>query len=186
MPKTFEKIGNTDYKDIQNKQYITLDADAAAKTAQALTEQNIPFSGIKFEDSTKFTVSAENLDKFKVAAFDAVLMDKPVQERSQQKSQIIGNTDYKSIPDKQYANVSAEKAQSMAKVFEQKGVPFSGIIKGNKATITLSAKDMEQFKDELKEPEKKSVIGQLRDNKAKTSQQNKPKTPQKSKGAEIC
>ena len=64
-------------------------------------------------------------------------------------------------------------------------MPFSGIIKGDKATITLSAKDMEQFRDELKAPEKKSVIGQLKENKAKAEQPSKPKTRQKSKGVEI-
>ena len=277
MAKNYEKIGNTEYKDIQDKQYITLDADVAAKTAQALTEQNIPFSGLDYGGSTKFTVSAENLDKFKSVAFDVsqeqvaaapakeeqtaekpqrddiignteyksipdkqyftlrtptaekvakaldeagikfsgrvdgketkltisaadvdkyktiaydtVFVDKSAKEKpTQQKSEIIGNVEYKDIPDKQYAKVSTEKAQSMAKVFEEKGVPFSGMIKGDKATITLSGKDMQQFRAALAEPEKaekKSIMGQLKDNKAKTSQQqNQHKDKTKSKGAE--
>ena len=277
MAKNYEKIGNTEYKDIQDKQYITLDADVAAKTAQALTEQNIPFSGLDYGDSTKFTVSADNLDKFKAIAFevsqeqtaatpakeeqtaekpqrddiignteyksipdkqyftlrtptaekvakaldeagikfsgrvdgeetkltisaadvdkyktiayDTVFVDKSAKEKpAQQKSEIIGNAEYKDIPDKQYAKVSPEKAQSMAKVFEEKGVPFSALIKGDKATITLSGKDMQQFKAALSEPEKaekKSIMGQLKDNKAKTSQQqNQHMDKTKSKGAE--
>lgn len=274
------KIGNTEYKDIQDKQYVTIEGDAAAKTAQALTEQNIPFSGLDYGDSTKFTVSAENLDKFKSVAFDVsqeqvaadpakeektaeqqqkpqrediignteyksipdkqyfalrtstaekvakaldeagikfsgrvdgketkltisaadvdkyktiaydtVFVDKSAKEKpAQQKSEIIGNAEYKDIPDKQYAKVSTEKAQSMAKVFEEKGVPFSGIIKGDKATITLSGKDMQQFRAALAEPEKaekKSIMGQLKDNKAKTSQQQSHhKAKVTSKGAE--
>ena len=271
------KIGNTEYKDIQDKQYVTIEGDAAAKTAQALTEQNIPFSGLDYGGSTKFTVSAENLDKFKSVAFDVsqeqvaaapakeeqtaekpqrddiignteyksipdkqyftlrtptaekvakaldeagikfsgrvdgketkltisaadvdkyktiaydtVFVDKSAKEKpTQQKSEIIGNVEYKDIPDKQYAKVSTEKAQSMAKVFEEKGVPFSGMIKGDKATITLSGKDMQQFRAALAEPEKaekKSIMGQLKDNKAKTSQQqNQHKDKTKSKGAE--
>ena len=272
------KIGNTEYKDIPDKKYITVEGDAAAKTAQALTEQNIPFSGLDYGGSTKFTVSAEDLDKFKAIAFDVsqeqvaaapakeeqtaekpqrddiignteyksipdkqyftlwtstakkvadaldkagikfsgkiespekttmtisaadvdkykaiaydtVFVDKSAKEKpAQQKSEIIGNAEYKDIPDKQYAKVSTEKAQSMAKVFEEKGVPFSGIIKGDKATITLSDKDMQQFRAALAEPEKaekKSIMGQLKDNKAKTSQQqNQHKDKTKSKGAE--
>ena len=284
-----KKIGNTEYKDIQDKQYVTIEGDAAAKTAQALTEQNIPFSGLDYGDKTKFTVSAENLDKFKSVAFDVsqeqtaaapakeeptatptkeeqtaaqqqkpqrddiignteyksipdkqyftlrtptaekvakaldeagikfsgrvdgeetkltisaadvdkyktiaydtVFVDKSAKEKpAQQKSEIIGNAEYKDIPDKQYAKVSPEKAQSMAKVFEEKGVPFSALIKGDKATITLSGKDMQQFKAALSEPEKaekKSIMGQLKDNKAKTSQQqNQHMDKTKSKGAE--
>ena len=275
MAKNYEKIGNTEYKDIQDKQYITLDADVAAKTAQALTEQNIPFSGLDYGDSTKFTVSADNLDKFKAIAFevsqeqtaatpakeeqtaekpqrddiignteyksipdkqyftlrtstaekvnkaldeagikfsgrvdgqetkltisaadvdkyktivyDVVFMDKTAKEKpSQQKSEIIGNAEYKDIPDKQYAKVSAEKAQSFAKIFEKMGVPFSGIINGDKATITLSGKDMQQFRAALAEPEKKSIMGQLSANKAKAAQQERPKAQEhsKQKGAE--
>ena len=269
------KIGNTEYKDIPDKKYITVEGDAAAKTAQALTEQNIPFSGLDYGDSTKFTVSADNLDKFKSVAFDVsqeqvaaapakedqtaekpqrddiignteyksipdkqyftlrtptaekvakaldeagikfsgrvdgketkltisapdvdkyktiaydtVFVDKSAKEKpSQQKSEIIGNAEYKDIPDKQYAKVSTEKAQSMAKVFEEKGVPFSGIIKGDKATITLSGKDMQQFRAALAEPEKKSIMGQLSANKAKAAKQERPKAQEhsKQKGAE--
>ena len=279
MAKNYEKIGNTEYKDIPDKKYITVEGDAAAKTAQALTEQNIPFSGLDYGGSTKFTVSAENLDKFKSVAFDVsqeqvaaapakeektaeqqqkpqrddiignteyksipdkqyftlwtstakkvadaldkagikfsgkiespekttmtisaadvdkykaiaydtVFVDKSAKEKpAQQKSEIIGNAEYKDIPDKQYAKVSTEKAQSMAKVFEEKGVPFSGIIKGDKATITLSDKDMQQFRAALAEPEKKSIMGQLSANKAKAAQQERPKAQEhsKQKGAE--
>ena len=272
------KIGNTEYKDIPDKKYITVEGDAAAKTAQALTEQNIPFSGLDYGDKTKFTVSAENLDKFKSVAFDVsqeqvaaapakeektaeqqqkpqrddiignteyksipdkqyftlrtptaekvakaldeagikfsgrvdgketkltisaadvdkyktiaydtVFVDKSAKEKpAQQKSEIIGNAEYKDIPDKQYAKVSTEKAQSMAKVFEEKGVPFSAMIKGDKATITLSGKDMQQFRAALAEPEKKSIMGQLSANKAKAAQQERPKAQEhsKQKGAE--
>ena len=278
MAKNYEKIGNTEYKDIQDKQYITLDADVAAKTAQALTEQNIPFSGLDYGDSTKFTVSADNLDKFKAIvfdvsqeqsftapakeekaaqqqqkpqrddiignteyksipdkqyftlwtstakkvadaldkagikfsgkiespekttmtisaadvdkyktiAYDTVFVDKSAKEKPAQ--QFIGNTEYKGIPDKQHAHVSAEKAQSFAKIFEQMDVPFSAMIKGDKATITLSDKDMQQFRAALAEPEKaekKSIMGQLKDNKAKTSQQQSHhKAKVKAKGSE--
>ena len=271
------KIGNTEYKDIPDKKYITVEGDAAAKTAQALTEQNIPFSGLDYGDKTKFTVSAENLDKFKAIAFDVsqeqvaaapakeerttaqqkpqrddiignteyksipdkqyftlrtstaekvakaldeagikfsgrvdgketkltisaadvdkyktiaydtVFVDKSAKEKpAQQKSEIIGNAEYKDIPDKQYAKVSTEKAQSMAKVFEEKGVPFSAMIKGDKATITLSGKDMQQFRAALAEPEKKLIMGQLSANKAKAAQQERPKAQEhsKQKGAE--
>ena len=272
------KIGNTEYKDIQDKQYVTVEGDAAAKTALALTEQNIPFSGLDYGSSTKFTVSADNLDKFKAIAFDVsqeqtaaapakeektvaqqqkpqrddiignteyksipdkqyftlrtptaekvakaldeagikfsgrvdgketkltisaadvdkyktiaydtVFVDKSAKEKpAQQKSEIIGNAEYKDIPDKQYAKVSTEKAQSMAKVFEEKGVPFSAMIKGDKATITLSDKDMQQFRAALAEPEKKSIMGQLSANKAKAAQQERPKAHEhsKQKGAE--
>ena len=264
------KIGNTEYKDIPDKKYITVEGDAAAKTAQALTEQNIPFSGLDYGGSTKFTVSADNLDKFKSVAFDVsqeqvaaapakeeqtsekpqrddiignteyksipdkqyftlrtptaekvakaldeagikfsgrvdgketkltisaadvdkyktiaydtVFVDKSAKEKpTQQKSEIIGNAEYKGIPDKQHAHVSAEKAQSFAKIFEQMGVPFSAMIKGDKATITLSGKDMQQFRAALAEPEKKSIMGQLSANKAKAAQQERPKAQEHSK-----
>ena len=188
-PQRDDIIGNTEYKSIPDKQYFTLRTPTAEKVAKALDEAGIKFSGRVDGEETKLTISAADVDKYKTIAYDTVFVDKSAKEKpAQQKSEIIGNAEYKDIPDKQYAKVSPEKAQSMAKVFEEKGVPFSALIKGDKATITLSGKDMQQFRAALAEPEKaekKSIMGQLKDNKAKTSQQqNQHMDKTKSKGAE--
>ena len=181
-PQRDDIIGNTEYKSIPDKQYFTLRTPTAEKVAKALDEAGIKFSGRVDGKETKLTISAADVDKYKTIAYDTVFVDKSAKEKpAQQKSEIIGNAEYKDIPDKQYAKVSAEKAQSMAKVFEEKGVPFSGIIKGDKATITLSGKDMQQFRAALAEPEKKSIMGQLSANKAKAAQQERPKAQEHSK-----
>ena len=185
-PQRDDIIGNTEYKSIPDKQYFTLRTPTAEKVAKALDEAGIKFSGRVDGKETKLTISAPDVDKYKTIAYDTVFVDKSAKEKPAQ--QFIGNTEYKGIPDKQHAHVSAEKAQSFAKIFEQMGVPFSGIIKGDKATITLSGKDMQQFRAALAEPEKaekKSIMGQLKGNKAKTSQQQSHhKAKVKAKGAE--
>ena len=186
-PQRDDIIGNTEYKSIPDKQYFTLRTPTAEKVAKALDEAGIKFSGRVDGKETKLTISAADVDKYKTIAYDTVFVDKSAKEKpAQQKSEIIGNAEYKDIPDKQHAHVSAEKAQSFAKIFEQMGVPFSAMIKGDKATITLSGKDMQQFRAALAEPEKKSIMGQLSANKAKAAQQERPKAQEhsKQKGAE--
>ena len=181
-PQRDDIIGNTEYKSIPDKQYFTLRTPTAEKVAKALDEAGIKFSGRVDGKETKLTISAADVDKYKTIAYDTVFVDKSAKEKpTQQKSEIIGNAEYKGIPDKQHAHVSAEKAQSFAKIFEQMGVPFSAMIKGDKATITLSGKDMQQFRAALAEPEKKSIMGQLSANKAKAAQQERPKAQEHSK-----
>ena len=184
-PQRDDIIGNTEYKSIPDKQYFTLRTSTAEKVAKALDEAGIKFSGkIESPEKTTMTISAPDVDKYKTIAYDTVFVDKSAKEKPAQ--QFIGNTEYKGIPDKQHAHVSAEKAQSFAKIFEQMGVPFSGIINGDKVMITLLGKDMQQFRAALAEPEKKPIMGQLSANKAKAAQQERPKAQEhsKQKGAE--
>lgn len=189
-PKREDIIGNTEFKSIPNKQYFTLRSSTAEKVATALDSAGIKFSGRVDGKETKLTISSEDVDKYKSVVYDTVFVDKSKEKTSQAKLNVIGNTDFKSIPDKQYASIPAEKAKSMAKVFEEKGVPFSALIKGDKATVTLSAEDMKKFRSTLSRPEaekaeKKSIMGQLKENKEKTVQQQlKPQTQNKQRGTE--
>lgn len=68
---------------------------------------------------------------------------------------IIGNTEYKNIPDKFFIRMSAEKAQEIAAVLEKNGLPFSGRIDGDKATITINKADKETYKRLIMPPEEK-------------------------------
>ena len=68
----------------------------------------------------------------------------PSEEKPQEiksANQKIGNTTYKFIPNKTYINTTATAALQIAKLLENNDVKFSGLIKGDKGTITVSKDD---------------------------------------------
>lgn len=54
-------IGNTPYKDIQNRHYQRLETDLALKVANVLNENSIPFSGRIYGKTVTLTVDSSNL-----------------------------------------------------------------------------------------------------------------------------
>lgn len=59
-------------------------------------------------------------------------------ERSKNGDIILGNTKFRYIPDKTYIKVGKDIAANVAEQLEKQGIKFSGVIKGDTATITVS------------------------------------------------
>ncbi|MCR5805957.1 MAG: hypothetical protein K6G68_02855, partial [Oscillospiraceae bacterium] len=51
---------------------------------------------------------------------------------------IIGNTEYKAISEKRYIKTDADTARNIAQTLDSRNIRFSGIIRGNTATLTVS------------------------------------------------
>ena len=51
---------------------------------------------------------------------------------------IIGNTEYKAISDKRYIKTDADTARNITQTLDSRNIRFSGIIRGNTATLTVS------------------------------------------------
>jgi len=146
-------IGNTAYREIQDKKFINIDSDISGKAAAALEAQGIKFSGKENDNNkTTFTVSAADLDKF-----NAVIKTVKEQEKTSANREnhdmtpakpygIIGNTPYKDIKDKKYLNISNElTAREVRYELEKQGVNFSGKLNDGKGiTFTVSAVDVEK------------------------------------------
>ena len=62
------------------------------------------------------------------------------------KSNIIGNTAYSAIEDKQYFRLKSETAEKVAKYLTDNNIPFSGRINGDKTTLTIGQKNVEDYK----------------------------------------
>lgn len=83
-------------------------------------------------------------DKEQTNALDETEKTQPNEEKPQEiksANQRIGNTTYKFIPNKTYINTTATAALQIAKLLENNDVKFSGLIKGDKGTITVSKDD---------------------------------------------
>ena len=157
-PKKSNVIGNVEYKSIENKQYFKLDTDTAQKVAEKLTEQSIPFSGRITGENTTLTIGKANVENYKavIAEVTGNVKETPTVEQpkaepalKKDKGTIIGNTEYKDIPNKSYAKLSTEKALAVAEILDRQGVKFSGRTVGDKTTLTISKEDLGEYKKAL-------------------------------------
>jgi len=62
------------------------------------------------------------------------------------KSNIIGNAAYSAIEDKQYFRLKSETAEKVAKYLTDNNIPFSGRINGDKTTLTIGQKNVDDYK----------------------------------------
>lgn len=100
-----------------------------------LSEAGIEFSATIGEYKQTVTVSkayARHAGKI-LTSLNASMNGQNVSDRN-----IIGNTEYKSISDKKYIKTDADTARNIAQTLDSRNIRFSGIIKGNTATLTVS------------------------------------------------
>lgn len=194
-PKKSNIIGNVQYKSIENKQYFKLDTDTAQNVAEKLTEQNIPFSGRITGENTTLTIGKANVENYKavIAEVTGNVKETPTVEQpkaepalKKDKGTIIGNTEYKDIPNKSYAKLSTEKALAVAEIIDSQGVKFSGRTVGDKTTLTISKEDLGEYKKALatvnkamqmeekqkKAPEMQEYTGKMPDEKITIAERN--------------
>ncbi len=145
-------IGNTPYKDIAEKKYLKIQTSQLPTVEKFLEGANIPYSGRKTGKSTTITVGEK--DYMQLCNYVNELTGKTVPANEVQRDKnIIGNTDYKDIADKYFVRMSADKATEIAAKLEKYGIKFSGLIEGEKATITINKADKEAFKELMISPE---------------------------------
>lgn len=155
-PRNSNIIGNTPYKDIENKAYLKIQTSQLPEIEKMLESSNIQYSGRKTGKTTTLTVNKNDyslLCDFATAAKDNLSGKTVPQKETQRNSNIIGNVKYTDIPDKFFVRMSAAKAQEIAAVLEKNGVQFSGRIEGDKATLTISKADKELYKQLTMSPE---------------------------------
>ena len=111
-----------------------------------------------FADSTGIRLSwsevadkiADLIDKNEYLTSEEIIpnnIDEPSKEqsdtfdstkRSKNGDIILGNTTFRYIPDKTYTKIDKDIAADVAEQLEKQGIKFSGVIKGDTATITVS------------------------------------------------
>ena len=131
-------IGNVKFGDIKDKVYFKLEPEIAEKVASKLNEMGVSFSGKLGDDKTTITI-----DKADTKAYNAAVKEVVAAERKQpERSDIIGNTPYRLIAEKSYRKVSLEDMQAVSDTLTALGVKFSGQIKDDSVTFTVSKPDV--------------------------------------------
>lgn len=128
-------IGNTPYRNIQNKKYIDSTAEYIGKLADFLDKEQIPYSGRISEYKSTITVSGDENFKRASEILDKIKAENP--------RRFIGNTQYKYIRDKRIISMDADVVDKIAARLDSEHIMYSGIVEGEKGRITVSGSELE-------------------------------------------
>lgn len=128
-------IGNTPYRNIQNKKYIDSTAEYIGKLADFLDKEQIPYSGRISEYKSTITVSGDENFKRASEILNNIKAENP--------RRFIGNTQYKYIRDKRIISMDADVVDKIAARLDSEHIMYSGIVEGEKGRITVSGSEIE-------------------------------------------
>lgn len=155
IPQDKNIIGNTDYKYIPQKSYISEDRETILKMAELANKANISFSA-RIYPSGKGVMTVSQTDISQISAIqDAVkVMRKPMIQNSRQASQeIIGNRPYREIRNRQFmiSPLTPDKYHKMEPKLYERGAEFSGLIRDGKVMFTTEKEDAPHFQAILRQ-----------------------------------
>lgn len=155
IPQDKNIIGNTDYKYIPQKSYISEDRETILKMAELANKVNISFSA-RIYPSGKGVMTVSQADVSQVSAIqDAVkAMRKPMIQNSRQASQeIIGNRPYREIRNRQsmISPLTPDKYHKIEPKLYERGAEFSGLIRDGKVMFTTEKENAPHFQAILRQ-----------------------------------
>lgn len=155
IPQDKNIIGNTDYKYIPQKSYISEDRETILKMAELANKANISFSA-RIYPSGKGVMTVSQADISQISAIqDAVkVMRKPMIQNSRQASQeIIGNRPYREIRNRQFmiSPLTPDKYHKMEPKLYERGAEFSGLIRDGKVMFTTEKENAPHFQAILRQ-----------------------------------
>ena len=148
-------IGNTDFKSIPLKTYTSIPTSDVEAVTGKLNEMGIKFSGRIDGETTKLTTSKTDVKKLSaiIAEVSGIseVKETAAEKAPAKKSNIIGNTPYRSIPDAKIIRVPTSGLDELAKRLEEMGVKFSGVRGRDKSAITVTKADTEKVNEAIKD-----------------------------------
>ena len=155
IPQDKNIIGNTDYKYISQKSYISENRETILKMAELPNKANISFSA-RIYPSGKGVMTVSQADISQISAIrDAVkAMRKPTIQNSRQTSQeIIGNRPYREIRNRQFmiSPLTPDKYHKIEPKLYERGAEFSGLIRDGKVMFTTEKENAPHFQAILRQ-----------------------------------
>lgn len=155
IPQDKNIIGNTDYKYISQKSYISENRETILKMAELANKANISFSA-RIYPSGKGVMTVSQADISQISAIrDAVkAMRKPTIQNSRQTSQeIIGNRPYREIRNRQFmiSPLTPDKYHKIEPKLYERGAEFSGLIRDGKVMFTTEKENAPHFQAILRQ-----------------------------------
>ena len=149
--KEVEKVttyGNktwNDATDNRDKSLISMNEDTFMKLKFNLDASGINYFAYTKDEKAVMAVNDKDLDWLKqIAGNESLPTRKSNVEYIPPQKNIIGNAEYRYIPDKQFVSADSDTALKMAEIMLSRNIQFSGrIYPSGKATLTVSGADLE-------------------------------------------
>lgn len=138
--------------DNDDKTIVSLKEKDLKKLCSLLEQAGMNYYAFSRKGTSKLAFNTKDLNWFKQilgsSLADKMLYQKPEKPYTPPKMNIIGNMEYRYIPQKEYFKADRDVILKMAALMEQQNIKFSGrIYTNNKGTITVSAADIDKLKD---------------------------------------
>lgn len=138
-------IGNTEYNSIKEKAYINGTQENLMRLAAELDKSGISYSGRISDYRSAITVEAA--DRARTLEIMKGILNaakENVPEDNSEKN-IIGNAEYRYISNKRYVRGETEAMLRTADRLTAENISFSGRIKGDTVTLTVSGDEMQEL-----------------------------------------
>ena len=149
IPQDRNIIGNTEFRYILQKTYISEDRETILKMAEIANKANIQFSArIYANGKATMTVSQADMPQMSAIRDEVKAMRKPMIQAYRQASQkIIGNKPYREIRNRQFmiSQLTPEKYHKIEPKLFERGAEFSGLIRDGKVMFTTEREEAQRF-----------------------------------------
>lgn len=137
-----------DATDNRDKSLVSMNEDTFHKLKYKLDSSGLNFYAYTKDSKTVMAINDKDLEWLKqIAGTDNLPVHKSNVVHIPPEKNIIGNAQYRYIPDKQYLSADRDTALKMAEMMESRNIPFSGrIYPTGKATLTVSNSDLTEVK----------------------------------------
>lgn len=137
-------IGNTEYRYIPNKEYISADRDLILKMAETLDKQGIKFSG-RIYPTGKGTLTVSRNDLAYVRSVRDNIIGKRRQVGIGEKGQVIGNRSVSAQNRHLYVSTITPKQYEEVKPFIETKARYSGVIRDGKVMFSVDRDEAQAF-----------------------------------------
>lgn len=137
-----------DATDNRDKSLVSMNEDTFHKLKYKLDSSGLNFYAYTKDSKTVMAINDKDWKWLKqIAGTDNLPVHKSNVVHIPPEKNIIGNAQYRYIPDKQYLSADRDTALKMAEMMESRNIPFSGrIYLTGKATLTVSNSDLTEVK----------------------------------------
>ena len=139
---------STDNKD---KTLVLMDEKTLLQNKETFESTELNYYAFSKNKVAVLAINDEDIEQFKNIighdTFEQLQTRKSNKEYTPPKNNIIGNTEYRYIPQKSYITAGTQTALKMAELMEKENIKFSAKIGKHFSTITVSEKDKERVKN---------------------------------------
>ncbi|MCH5199706.1 MAG: AAA family ATPase [Oscillospiraceae bacterium] len=138
-------IGNTEYNSIKEKAYINGKQENIMQLAAELDKAGINYSGRVSNYRSSITVEAADRARTLEIMKGILNAEKKNIPAENTEKNIIGNAEYRYIPNKRYVRGETEAMLRTADRLTAENISFSGRINGDIVTLTVSGDDVQEL-----------------------------------------